>query len=794
MSSPVSRLLAVPVLAAALAAQGHDGGSVAFRQACLDATTDALVLNLAAHPDDEADRTLTWLRHAKGVRTVTVYTTCGSGGQNAIGREIGPALARIRVRETLAAARHTGVDVRWLGFHDFGYSKRTDETLRVWGGLEELTNRLARIVDELRPDVVITNHGTERGHGHHRATAVAIREVLAQRAERGWDIPLYERMFSRGFLRAMGLPDAQIAANPDVPKDEPKPDWFCDPFELDPVRGTTYARQASQGRHEHATQGPWRAHDPARTSLDQWKVVMPEGAKGDLLAHLGSVFDDPTFKEALSATGKDAAELVSAFAEFAKGRTVKHNRSVAHALLPVLREIHAGLEADAAGRSAALRLARRIDALQRLVLAGSGVHVEVDLADSTLLRGGRGTARVLVHAVEPERVSAVRASCRGASAEPLSEERPDPLRWKIDFAVGDGAAGSNGDALAVPFEPEWVEVDVELEVDGMPIVRRHRLAADLTDQLELAWGTSTVLTSAAREEMVLSLRARYAGEGEFDGRVDLELPPGVEAQVVPSRVSLRAENPSATLLVRLRVPGDEQAGEHVVRARLGDAAADLRLVRTGIAVDPGMRIGLVRGPDDTLQRALEDLGIAFEVLDETSLAATDLSRFSVVVLDIRVYHHRPDLAQHRERIVQFCADGGRIVSFYHKAGEWNARKGRPLLAPYKLKVASKRVCEEDAAVTLLQPDHRLWTHPHRITTADFEGWVQERGLNFPSEWDERWVPLIEMSDTDEDPLQSAMLYAEHGDGDFVYCSLALYRQLRVGHQGAVRILMNLLTR
>ena len=181
------------------------------------------------------------------------------------------------------------------------------------------------------------------------------------------------------------------------------------------------------------------------------------------------------------------------------------------------------------------------------------------------------------------------------------------------------------------------------------------------------------------------------------------------------------------------------------------------------------------------------------MLDEPTLASTDLARFGVVVLDIRAYYHRPDLAQHKDRLLQFCSDGGRVLSFYHKSGEWNARDGHPLLAPIELEVGTQRVCEEDAAVELLHAEHELWTRPHRITVADFEGWVQERGLNFPRKWADEWLPLIEMSDTDEDPLQSALLYAKYGEGDFVYCSLALYRQLRVGHRGGARILMNLVT-
>ena len=120
----------------------------AFRQALRDATTDALVVNLAAHPDDEANTTLVYLRRAHGLRTVTMYSTSGGGGQNAISREIGPDLARLRTRETLAAASLSGTQVRRLGFSDFGYSKSADEAFSKWGK-DLYVERLAAVVDEV---------------------------------------------------------------------------------------------------------------------------------------------------------------------------------------------------------------------------------------------------------------------------------------------------------------------------------------------------------------------------------------------------------------------------------------------------------------------------------------------------------------------------------------------------------------------------------------------------------------------------------------------------------------------
>ena len=132
---------------------------------------------------------------------------------------------------------------------------------------------------------------------------------------------------------------------------------------------------------------------------------------------------------------------------------------------------------------------------------------------------------------------------------------------------------------------------------------------------------------------------------------------------------------------------------------------------------------------------------------------------------------------------------------YHKPGEWNAKEGHPLLSPFALTVGNERVTEEDAAVTLLAPDHRLMSYPHKIEVSDFDGWVQERGLNFPKTWDDAWLPMLGMKDSGEEKQhQGSLLYTSYGKGDFVYCSLSLYRQLRKGNPGAVRLLVNLLSR
>ncbi len=757
-------LFAGLVLACVARAQ-LEGGVVALHQACLDATTDALVLNIAAHPDDEADRTLTWLRHRLGVRTVTAYTTCGQGGQNAIGADIGPALARIRVRETLAAARHTGVAVRWLGFPDFGYSKTLAETVAFWGE-QELLARMRRLVAELGPDAVLTNHGLRRGHGHHRASAFAIETVLGEVWDAGGSVPLWNREF--GVLR--------------------RPDWECDPFEFDPVRGATYARQASDGRHQHRTQGPWRPHDPRRTRRDRWRLQFPRlrGVAPSPLAHFGSLLEEDEFRTAWAASGGDLGALQAAFDGFAARRGAEEHVAAASRLLRQLRPLRERLtEAGAARR----RLDRRLDALERVVLAGRGIGVEAFVDPPRLARGSRGTVRVLVHAASPDDVEAVGATCRGAAAEAVSVEGRGRHWLQVEFDAGDPRYNSSS---TNDYEPEWVEVAVALRVAGLPIVRHMALAAELEPGTELRWSQPSLLVRAGDPAArSIALQMRHEGDEVLHAEVGLELPVGVRATVTPARVELSPARPTQQLSVQLE-SGAMAAGRGVVRARAAGAEAALDLVAVPLAVPPQLRVGLVRGPDDTLLRALKGLGVAVVELDRAALDATSWQQLSTVVLDIRAYYHRPELARHRERLLAFCAAGGRVVSFYHKPGEWNAAEGRPLLAPYALRVGNARVSEEDAVVTLLRPEHPLWSWPSSITKRDFDGWVQERGLNYPVEWAPEWVPLIAAADRGERRLDTGLLYARHGAGDFVYCSLALYRQLRAGHPGAARIAINLL--
>src|SRR5205807_274872 len=226
---------------------------IALYQALLDLQNSWTVMCVAAHPDDEDGTSLIVMRRKYGAHTVSLFSTFGEGGQNAIGPELYEELGAIRARETMAAAEIQGSEPYFLGLKDFGYSKSFDETFQKWGH-DEALRRMVLQIRKLRPDVIITNHSvTSNDHGHHQATARLVVEAFDAAADANkfpeqlkdgltvWQV-------QRLFVRARGNNQAQANAAPVV---------IIDPNEPDPIRGSVYAEEALRALQKHATQGPW---------------------------------------------------------------------------------------------------------------------------------------------------------------------------------------------------------------------------------------------------------------------------------------------------------------------------------------------------------------------------------------------------------------------------------------------------------------------------------------------------------------------------------------------------------
>jgi hypothetical protein len=195
------------------------------------------------------------------------------------------------------------------------------------------------------------------------------------------------------------------------------------------------------------------------------------------------------------------------------------------------------------------------------------------------------------------------------------------------------------------------------------------------------------------------------------------------------------------------------------------------------------------GSGDDGPEALAQLGVNVKMLTEADLISGDLSLYDTIILGIRVYEVRDDVIANNKRLLDYVEQGGTLIVQYNKT-EFT----RGQFAPFPVSMGGNlRVTDERAPVTVLVPDHPLFNFPNKIASDDWNGWVQERGLYFLSEWDARYTPLLSSADEGGAQLKGGQLIAQHGKGHYIFTGYAWFRQLPAGVPGAYRMFANMIS-
>jgi hypothetical protein len=238
----------------------------------------------------------------------------------------------------------------------------------------------------------------------------------------------------------------------------------------------------------------------------------------------------------------------------------------------------------------------------------------------------------------------------------------------------------------------------------------------------------------------------------------------------------------------LRMVWSGSSSEPAAHYTIPTVYADARLPQ-------GLRVGYVRSSDFTLPHALAALGVEAKELTPEEIQAGELKGYDTIIIDNRGYQAHPDLVAANARLLDYARQGGTLIVFYHKTNEWNPdpQKSRPQLAPYAITLGNSRVTDENATVSLTESQHALLNWPNKLGAEDFQGWIQERGLYYPSEWDEHYSAPLLMNDAGEPPLRGGLLATAYGRGHYIYTSIVWYRQLRAGVPGAYRALANMIS-
>ncbi|HSG81134.1 MAG TPA: PIG-L family deacetylase [Gemmatimonadota bacterium] len=386
-------------------------------------------------------------------------------------------------------------------------------------------------------------------------------------------------------------------------------------------------------------------------------------------------------------------------------------------------------------------------------------------------------------------------------------------------------SGERGSPRGAPV----VQAEVEVGIAGRTVTRRAEVVHRFADQargevrrpvyvvpaigVRLTPATA-ILPLGRPSEPAFKVALRSEAAEATGGRLWIEAPEGWSVNPPQVTFTIAPRGSTATFEFHVSAPAGLTPGAYLVsavletgdgqRSSLGYNIIDYEHVRRNVllepatarveafdlAVDTERRIAYVPGPGDVTPAAIAALGLDLTVLDDAAVAAGDLSIYDVIVFGIRAYETNVTLIEANERFLEWVRDGGTLIVQYQQYAYFGGD-----FAPYSLRARRPhdRVSDETVPVRILAPDHPALTRPNPISADDFENWVQERGLYFASEWDERYQPLLEMADPGEDPKRGSLLVARYGDGLYVYTGLALFRQLSAGVPGAYRLLANLLS-
>jgi len=313
-------------------------------------------------------------------------------------------------------------------------------------------------------------------------------------------------------------------------------------------------------------------------------------------------------------------------------------------------------------------------------------------------------------------------------------------------------------------------------------------------------------------QQALPVKVRIESIGSGDGILRLQVPD--KSRVEPQQVSVHfaeqggaqefnfqvlapaAHESRASIRAVLSSQGKEFSEGYSIVSREDLGAyyyfqpATQKLSFVTAALPANLRVGYIMGAGDEIPTALEQLGIHVELIPPETLAQTDLSRFSTIVLGIRAYDTQKEVVANNKRLLDYVSNGGTLVVQYNSGvGDFNSGK----FTPYPAQASRARVSVEEAPVQILAPDDGIFHYPNEITAKDFDSWVQERGLYFMESWDSNFKPLLACNDPGEPLQKGGLLRAQYGKGTYIFTGYAFFRQLPAGVPGAVRLYVNLLS-
>jgi LmbE family N-acetylglucosaminyl deacetylase len=780
------------------------------------------VLYVAAHPDDENTRLITWLANEKNLETAYFSFTRGEGGQNLIGNELGFDLGWIRSHELLQARKVDGGIQFFSRAEDFGYSKTTTETFSIWKK-EDVMADLVWVIRTFQPDVIITRFSPQpsKTHGHHTASAMLAVEAMQLAAD--------SSKYSEQLKYTNTWQVNRVLWNTSSFFFENEKQFNKDTFiqvnvgQYNPNLGTSYTEIAAKSRSCHKSQG----FGTLPTRGDQIEYFVHLAGEKPLLNDLFSGLELNWNRIPQS---NKIQQLINKILSSYKPSDPS---LITNDLLALYRLLNQHPEKK--------YLQHKINLCKELIRHCLGLYVEMSAPESiysigdslpiqleVINRSGKHVEHVAVHF--PDFIENKKTEIISCSTSTLFKktyhgnfiksvaEVSKPLWWNASIEnefsyqmmqfVTDGEEFKDRNYLytVVFSSKDTLQFSVPLlhkksdPVKG-EVIKPLYFAPPVT-----ATSSSDLVMFTDNNSHTISIELQSFLPA-VKGKVMLDLPPGWSCSPAyhnfqfsfkreKKSVSFSITPPSKKEIAAVRINvlvddknysnGFKEINYDHIPSLVYFPPSEIRLVKDEIKTYP-KTIGYLDGAGDDVDMGLQQLGYSVEYIEPDNINADELQKYKTIVVGVRAYNTHENSTYINQQLNEYVKQGGVVVMQYITTAGLKTKN----IGPYPLTIGRDRVTEENAIVQMLQPDNSLFNIPNKITSSDWENWTQERGLYFASSWDnEKYTALLSMNDTNEPEKKGSLLLASYGKGYFIYTGLSFFRQIPYGNSGAYKLLVN----
>ncbi|MBW2960646.1 PIG-L family deacetylase [Mesonia aestuariivivens] len=783
------------------------------------------VLYVAAHPDDENTRLISYFSNQVHARTAYLSLTRGDGGQNLIGPEIRELLGVIRTEELLAARKIDGGEQFFSCANDFGYSKTPKETLEIWNKKEVLSD-VIRTIRKFQPDVIINrfDHRTPGStHGHHTASAMLSVEAFDQAANKNIYPEQLENLETWQPKRLFFNTSWWFFGSKEKFKNADKSNYLSyDIGTYYPLKGISNSEIASLSRSQHKSQGFGNTSERGKSTeyIELIKGSYPESenifeginttwsrVKGG--NKIGKILKEVEENYDFENPSKSIPQLIAAY-NLIKDLENDHWRELKTKEITEIIASCAGLYLEA---NTATEFATKNSNIEVNLEATNRSSVQIEFKKVSFSNLEVEINSTLKNNEPFYKGIATKIASSISYTNPYWLNQPSSLGM---YTVNDSSL------IGLPETPAPIQAKFTLNIEGESITFIRDLVYKTNDpvdgevfeplavvpEVSVALENSTLIFKDNQPKQVKVKITAY--RDHVEGSLSLTIPENWE--VSPKNIPVQLDQKGVLKTFNFTLTPPENNDEAFINPVFKDKKdsfskevnmitynhipqqtvmlpAKTKVIKLNIQ-KKGNHIAYIQGAGDVVPESLRAIGYEVDVMEASEITAATLNNYDAIVIGIRAYNTKKELVYKQPLLFDYVENGGTMVVQYNKDRGLLTEN----LAPYPIQLSYDRVTNEFSKVKFLAKSHPVLNSPNNISQKDFEDWVQERGLYFPNKWSEEFTPILGMKDNGEkEDLKGSLLIANYGKGYYVYTGLSFFREFPAGVSGAYKLFANILS-